>query len=57
MSRVNLLPQDIKQGQEVRRRTVLVLIGAAVVIGLIILLGVYLGVRLNGVNDDIEAQN
>ena len=57
MSRVNLLPQDIKQGQEVRRRTVLVLIGAAVVIGLIILLWVYQGVRLNGVNDDIEAQN
>lgn len=57
MSRVNLLPQDIKQGQAVRRRTVLVLIGAAVVIGLIILLWVYQGVRLNGVNDDIEAQN
>lgn len=57
MSRVNLLPQDVKQGQEVRRRTVLVLIGAAVVIGLIILLWVYQGVRLNGVNDDIEAQN
>ena len=57
MSRVNLLPQDIKQGQEVRRRTVLVLIGAAVVIGLIILLWVFQGVRLNGVNDDIEAQN
>jgi Tfp pilus assembly protein PilN len=57
MSRVNLLPTDIKQGQEVRRRTLLVLVGAAAVIGLIIFFWVLQGVRLNGVNDDIEAQN
>ena len=57
MSRVNLLPTDIKKGQEVRRRTLLVLMGAAVVIGLIIFFWVLQGVRLSGVNDDIEAQN
>ena len=57
MSRVNLLPTDIKKGQEVRRRTLLVLVGAAAVIGLIIFFWVLQGVRLNGVNDDIEAQN
>ena len=57
MSRVNLLPTDIKKGQEVRRRTLLVLIGAAAVIGLIIFFWVLQGVRLSGVNDDIEAQN
>ena len=57
MSRVNLLPTDIKKGQEVRRRTLLVLMGAAAVIGLIIFFWVLQGVRLSGVNNDIEAQN
>jgi Tfp pilus assembly protein PilN len=57
MSRVNLLPTDIKKGQEVRRRTLLVLMGAAAVIGLIIFFWVLQGMRLSGVNDDIEAQN
>jgi len=57
MSRVNLLPTDIKQGQEVRRRTLLVVIGAAAVIGAIIFFWVLQGVRLSSVNDDIDAQN
>lgn len=56
MSRVNLLPSDIKKGQELRRRTVLVLVGAAAVIGAIILVWVFQGMRLSGVNDDISAQ-
>ena len=56
MSRVNLLPSDIKKGQELRRRTVLVLVGAAAVIGVIILLWVFQGMRLSGINDDISAQ-
>lgn len=56
MSRVNLLPSDIKKGQELRRRTVLVLVGAAAVIGVIILLWVFQGMRLSGINDDIGAQ-
>jgi len=57
MSRVNLLPTDIKQGQEIRRRTLLVLMGAAVVIGVIIFFWVLQGMRLSSVNDDIDAQN
>ena len=57
MSRVNLLPSDIKKSQQVRQRTVLVLMGAAAVIGAILLLWVFQGVRLSGVNDDIDAQN
>jgi Tfp pilus assembly protein PilN len=57
MSRVNLLPSDIKRGQQVRRRTFLVIVGGAVVIGLIVLMWIYQGVRLSGVNDDIQAQN
>ena len=57
MSRVNLLPTDIKQGQEIRRRTLLVLMGAAVVIGLIIFFWVLQGMRLSSVNEDIDAQN
>jgi Tfp pilus assembly protein PilN len=57
MSRVNLLPTDIKKGQEVRRRTLLVLMGAAVVIGVIIFFWVLQGMRLSGVNEDIDAQN
>ena len=57
MSRVNLLPTDIKQGQEIRRRTLLVLMGAAVVIGVIIFFWVLQGMRLSSVNEDIDAQN
>ncbi|MEP6758749.1 MAG: hypothetical protein ABJB55_06100 [Actinomycetota bacterium] len=57
MSRVNLLPSGIKKGQELRRRTGLVLVGAAAVIGAIIVLWLFQGTRLNGVNDDITAQN
>jgi len=57
MSRVNLLPSDIKKSQQVRQRTVFVLMGAAAVIGAILLLWVFQGTRLNGVNEDIDAQN
>ena len=57
MSRVNLLPSDIKKSQQVRQRTVLVLMGALAVIGVILLLWVLQGMRLNGVNEDIDAQN
>jgi Tfp pilus assembly protein PilN len=56
MSRVNLLPSDIKKGQELRRRTALVAIGGAAIIGLILLLWVYQGMRLGSVNDEIDAQ-
>ncbi len=56
MSRVNLLPSDIKQGQQIRRRTALVAIGGAAVIGVIVLVWVLQGVRLSGVQDDIRAQ-
>ena len=57
MSRVNLLPQEIKKGQQTRRRTALVVIAGAVVVGVIIFLWVLQGVNLSSVNDDIDAQN
>jgi len=57
MSRVNLLPSDIKKGQELRRRTAMVAIGGAVVIGVVLLLWVLQGMRLGDVNDQIDAQN
>jgi Tfp pilus assembly protein PilN len=56
MSRVNLLPSEIKRTQQVRRRTLLVAIIGAAVIGLIVLLWVIQGMRLSQVNSDIEAQ-
>jgi len=57
MSRVNLLPSEIKKGQQVRRRSVLVAIIGAAVIGVIIVLSLLQSMRLAQVNDDIEAQN
>jgi Tfp pilus assembly protein PilN len=56
MSRVNLLPSEIKKSQQVRRRTALVAIIGGAVVGLIIVLWLIQGVRLGQVNDDIEAQ-
>ena len=57
MSRVNLLPGEIKKTQQVRRRTVLVAMIGGAVIGVIILLWLFQGVRLSQVNDEIDAQN
>lgn len=57
MSRVNLLPHEIKQGQRARRRTFVVLLGGVVLVVLIILYWVVQGFALQGVQDDIEAQN
>ncbi len=57
MSRVNLLPHEIKKGQQARRRTLLVLLGGLVLVVLVLLLWVVQGFRLAGVHDDIEAQN
>lgn len=57
MSRVNLLPSEIKRGQRSRQRTLLVLLGGFVVFVLIILIWVVQGFSLTGVNDEIEAQN
>jgi Tfp pilus assembly protein PilN len=56
MSRVNLLPSEIKRTQQVRRRTLLVAVIGAAVIGVIVLLWIMQGVRLSQVNSDIEAQ-
>jgi len=56
MSRVNLLPSEIKKTQQVRRRTVLIAMIGGAVIGVIILLWLIQGVRLSQVNDDIDAQ-
>jgi Tfp pilus assembly protein PilN len=57
MSRVNLLPGEIKKSQQVRRRTVMVAAIGGAVVGVIILLWLIQGVRLSQVNDDIAAQN
>ena len=56
MNRVNLLPTEIKKGQQVRRRTVLVAMIGGAVIGVIILLWLLQGMKLSQVNSDIEAQ-
>jgi Tfp pilus assembly protein PilN len=57
MSRVNLLPSEIKKGQQVRRRSALVAIVGAAVIGVIIVLWVLQGIRLSQVNEEIADQN
>jgi Tfp pilus assembly protein PilN len=57
VSRVNLLPTDIKKGQQVRRRTALVVIVGAVVLGVIVFFWALQGVRLSTINGDIDDQN
>lgn len=57
MSRVNLLPREIKKSQQTRRRTLLIAVIGGVVAGLIILFWVFQGIRLGQVNDKIDAQN
>jgi Tfp pilus assembly protein PilN len=57
MNRVNLLPSEIKKGQQVRRRTFLVAVIGGAVIAVIILLWLFQGMKLSQVNDDIDAQN
>jgi Tfp pilus assembly protein PilN len=57
MSRVNLLPHEIKQGQQARRRTFVVLLAGLVLVVLILLFWVVQGFQLQGVRDDIEAQS
>jgi Tfp pilus assembly protein PilN len=56
VSRVNLLPSEIKRGQATRRRVVLIIIAGLVVLGLVIALWVLQGMRLHDVQQDIEAQ-
>ena len=56
MSRVNLLPTEIKKGQQVRRRTLLIAVIGGAVIGVIIVLWLLQSMRLGQVNDDIDAQ-
>jgi len=56
MSRVNLLPSDIKRGQATRRRVGLIILGGAVVLALVLAFWVLQGIRLQNVKDDIQAQ-
>ncbi len=56
MSRVNLLPREIKKGQQTRKRTVLIAIIGGAVVGVIIVLWLLQGMRLSQVNDDIQSQ-
>jgi Tfp pilus assembly protein PilN len=56
MSRVNLLPSEIKRGQETRRRVALIIIAGLVVLGLVLAFWVVQGMRLHDVQQDVEAQ-
>jgi Tfp pilus assembly protein PilN len=56
MSRVNLLPSDVKKGQETRRRTTLVAIAGILVIALVVAFWVFQGMRLSDVQSEIQAQ-
>lgn len=56
MSRVNLLPGEIKRGQATRRRAVLIVIAGLIVLGLVLVFWVLQGMKLNDVQQDIQAQ-
>lgn len=56
MSRVNLLPSDIKRGQATRRRVGLIILGGAIALALVLAFWVLQGMRLQNVQDDIQAQ-
>ena len=56
MSRVNLLPSEIKKGQATRRRVGLIIIAGLAALALVIVFWVYQGMRLNNVQQDIAAQ-
>jgi Tfp pilus assembly protein PilN len=56
MSRVNLLPQEIKRGQATRRRVGLIIALGVLALGLVVVFWVFQGMRLSGVQDDIADQ-
>ena len=56
MSQVNLLPPEVRQRITTRRITIAIGIGGAAIIGLLILFWVVQGVKLQQVEDQIQAQ-
>jgi Tfp pilus assembly protein PilN len=56
MSRVNLLPSEIKKGQATRRRAGLIIVAGLAALALVIVFWVYQGMRLNSVQQDIASQ-
>ncbi len=56
MSRVNLLPSEIKKGQETRRRFVLFVLAGIALILLVIAFWFFQSMRLSDVRSDIDAQ-
>ena len=57
MSRVNLLPSEIKQGQETRRRFTLFLLGGIALVLLVLAFWFLQSMRLSDVQSQIDAQN
>ena len=57
MSRVNLLPSEIKKGQETRRRFMLFLLAAIALVLVVLAFWFLQSMRLSSVQDQIDAQN
>lgn len=57
MSRVNLLPSEIKKGQETRRRFMLFLLAGVAIVLLVIAFWFLQSMRLSDVQGQIDAQN
>jgi Tfp pilus assembly protein PilN len=57
VSRVNLLPSEIKKGQETRRRFVLFLLAGIALVLLVVAFWFLQSMRLGNVQDQIDAQN
>jgi len=56
VTQVNLLPREVKQAQTVRRRTGMIAVLGAVVVGAILAFWFLQGVRLNKLDDQVAAQ-
>lgn len=56
MSRVNLLPSEIKRGQTTRRRVALIILVGVIGFVLVVAFWIFQGMRLQNVKDDIQAQ-
>ena len=56
MTQVNLLPREVKQRQTVRRRTGMIVVLGAVVVGAIVAFWFLQGVRLHKLDDQVAAQ-
>jgi Tfp pilus assembly protein PilN len=57
VTQVNLLPREVKQRQTVRRRTGMIVVLGAVVVGAIVAFWFLQGVRLHKLDDQVAAQD